>query len=109
VEHNVTNELIVQAMMEIQRLNAATNQVDEASIAVIVCYFAMWAFASVGVYVTIRFIYRFVKNGFKVKKEITLTKYVYVDSYMSMAFFAFILSVIAAAIGRAYATGAIRL
>jgi hypothetical protein len=108
MEHNLTKEQIVQMMIDIQANNMA-NQADDISMAVLIAYFAMWAFASIGAYVTVRFIYRFIKNGFKIKKELVVTKYVYVDSYMGMAFFLFIASVIVLAIGKAYAVGAIRL
>jgi hypothetical protein len=108
MEHNLSREQIAQMMIDIQARNMV-NQTDDISTAVLIAYFAIWAFASIGVYVTIRFIYRFIKNGFKVKKEVTVTKYVYVDSYMGMAFFLLIVSTIVLVIGKAYAMGAIRL
>jgi hypothetical protein len=106
MESNLTKEQVLQLMVEMQQQSIAS-QGDEISTFVVVFYLVMWTFASIGIYATIWYIARFIKNGFKLKKEQTVTKYVYIDSYMGMAFFAFIVSALAITIGRAYAIGAI--
>jgi hypothetical protein len=49
-------------------------------------------FSGIGIIASVKFVYRFVKNGFRLKEKPVTTRYVFVDSYAGMAFVAAIIS-----------------
>jgi hypothetical protein len=62
-------------------------------------------FSGVGIIASVKFVYRFVKNGFKLKQPLVSTRYVFVDSAYGVAFLAALLSFVALFTIRAMAAG----
>ncbi|MDR3162349.1 MAG: hypothetical protein LBT81_00605 [Helicobacteraceae bacterium] len=101
MERNTTLEAIEQYIISYQQLQ----QAQEPSAFLTVFFIAMAVFAGVGIVASVRFVYKFVKNGFKIRQPITVTRYVFVDSVYGVMFIAFVLSFIALFIVRAIAAG----
>jgi hypothetical protein len=100
MERNVTLEAIEQYI-------AFNQQAQEPAVSIlpVVFYAVMIFFAGIGIIASVKFIYRFVKNGFKFKKPPVTTRYVFVDSAYGFAFIAAVISFIALFVVRAMAAG----
>jgi hypothetical protein len=101
MESNATLEAMEQYIAFYQQ----SQQVREASTFLVTFFIAMALFAGIGIVASVRFVYRFVRNGFKLKKPPVGVRYVFVDSAYGMTFLAFLLSFIALFAVRAIAAG----
>ncbi|MDR0665554.1 MAG: hypothetical protein LBF86_08575 [Helicobacteraceae bacterium] len=80
-------------------------QVQETSTLLVIFFIVMALFSGIGIVASVRFVYRFVKNGFKIRKPLVTTRYVFVDSAYGVMFLTFLLSFIALFVVRAIASG----
>jgi hypothetical protein len=100
MEQNATLEAMKQYIAYYQQIE----QVEPSMIGA-VFFVAVVIFSGIGIIASVRFVYRFVKNGFKLKAKPVTTRYVFVDSYVGVAFLATILAFFAAFVVRAIAAG----
>jgi hypothetical protein len=99
MERNAT----LEAMEQYIALYQQSQQAQEPSMLWLAFVLAMIIFAGIGIVATVKFVYRFIKNGFNLKKPPVTTRYVFVDSAVGITFIAALLSFIALFITRAVA------